>query len=111
MNKKGVNDGRRMHFTIRCSEEEYAEMQSVWRKSTSQSFSEYARKVLMEAPVVVTCRNMSLDGLIDELNGLRNQLEQLMTCNPGPDEIESRRQILFEVKLIANKITEQCIPR
>jgi hypothetical protein len=84
-------------------------MQSIWGKTTCRSFSEYARKVLTEEPVSKTYRNVSLDALIVELNELRNQLQHLVTDNPGAGEIELIKSILDEVKLIGNKIIEQCI--
>ena len=79
-------------------------------KSTSRSFSEYARKVLTGKPVALTHRNVSLDALIEALNGLRHQLDQLLSSGSEPAENELVRTILQDIKIIANKINQQCTP-
>jgi c-di-GMP-related signal transduction protein len=96
-------------MSISCSPEEYATMQTLWKESTSRSFSGYARKILLGKPVIVKCRNVSLDALIDELNQLRNQLEQAMIRNPSAVDTSLTYRILQMIRAIADKISEQCV--
>jgi len=58
--------------------------------------------------VATKYRNVSLDALIEELNELKSQLEKVLTRSCAPVETELIKNIFNEVKLIANKITEQC---
>jgi hypothetical protein len=100
-----------VHVNFVCSREEYARMRGLCAKSTSLSFSEYARKTLLKKPVAITYRNLSLDALIEELNELRNQLERLLTQRPtlvGTVQIEN---ILHAIATISNKIILECIPK
>jgi hypothetical protein len=108
---KSTSTGKRKEKLLRiyCSLAEYAIMQTQWEKSTSRSFSGYARQVLLGKPVIVTWRNASLDALISELNELRSQLEQAMTRDPPSIEISLANKILQMITIIANKISEQCM--
>lgn len=110
MNRKDAKDRRRRRINISCSEEEYAAIHRHCDKSMSQGLNEYARKVLLEKPVVMVWRNVSLDALIEELNALRNKLALLETHNLGPLEIYEMNNVLNKIGLIADKITDQCIP-
>lgn len=111
MNRKHPWRRRGIVVTILVTQQEYDAMNAMWRKTTCRSFSEYARKVLAEEPVATTYRNASLDALIGELNELRSQLERLTAGNPRHQESELTKNILHEVKLIAIKINERCIPQ
>ena len=97
-------------LTIYCTREENVLIRDMAARSTSRSFSEYARKVLTGKPVALTYRNVSLDALIEALNALRQQLDQLMSGSSGPAENELERTILQDIKIIADKINQQCIP-
>jgi hypothetical protein len=79
-------------------------------RSTSRSFSEYARAVLLKKPVAITHRNLSLDGLIDALNAVNNELERLLD-HPSlrPADLAQITPLLQEVKSICYKIADECI--
>jgi hypothetical protein len=110
---KRNDSGKRsdVHVNFVCSSEEYAVMRSLCAKSTSLSFSEYARKTLLEKPVAITYRNLSLDALIAELNEVRNQLDRLVTQHPTLVDDIQIANILHAITTISNKIILQCIPK
>lgn len=110
MNRKDPSERRRMRVNISCSEEDYAAIHRLCSKSLSQSLNEYARNVLLEKPVVMVWRNVSLDALIEELNELRNKLELLMKQHHEHLETSLLNNIFHTISLIADKISEQCIP-
>jgi hypothetical protein len=102
---------RPMVVNFTCSREEYEAIQILARETTCRSFSEYARKVLMGKPVVVTIRNRSLDDLIDVLTGIYANLEGL-GARPswGPKEREEVARVLEMISSTVFKIIEQCMP-
>ena len=97
-------------LTIYCTREENAQIRAMAAKSTSRSLSEYARKVLTRTPVAIKHRNVSLDALIEELNGLRQQLERISLQETGALENGPAGKILQNINLIATKIIELCTP-
>jgi hypothetical protein len=101
---------RQIH--MRCSPQEVDAMKAQWKKSTCRTFSEYARKLLSAQPVVLTSRNLSLDNLIDGINGTRGQLAKLLE-NPRLSA-EDRSQLLslvLDLKKAFYQIAEICIPK
>ncbi len=94
-----------------CSREEYEAMHALARQTTCRSFSEYARKMLMGRPVVVTVRNRSLDELIDVLTGIYADLEGL-AARPGwvLKDREEITRVLENISSTLFKIIEQCMP-
>jgi hypothetical protein len=108
-NDSGKHSYKRVNFD--CTREEYATMRSLCAKSTSLSFSEYARKTLLKKPVAITYRNLSLDALIEELNELRDQLERLVTQRPTLVGTVQMENILQAIATISNKIILECIPK
>lgn len=108
--KRSIGEGRHKMFSVYCSEEDLKRIKDHWRKTICRSLSEYARKVLMEKPVAVTTRNLSLDSLIEQLIGLRNDFEKL-TGKSGFWARDRHRLLsaLQEIKVILNKIVDECI--
>ena len=97
-------------FTIYCTQEQNTQIRDMAARSTCRSLSEYGRKVLMKTPVAITHRNLSLDALIEELNGLRRQLERLLGQQTSGTEADLAKTILQNINLIATKIIELCTP-
>ena len=87
-------------------------MKAQWKKSTCRTFSEYARKLLMAQPVVLTSRNLSLDSLIDGLNGMRAELAKLQE-NPmlSPEKRDRLFCLVLDLKEALYQIAKLCIPK
>lgn len=70
-------------ISFRVKPDEYDKIHGNFKKSACRKFSDYARKTLMEKPVVVTYRNQSTDDfltlaadLFKTLNGIGNNFNQ-----------------------------------
>ena len=99
-----------MKIALCCTKKEYEAMRELSRKSTSRSFSEYARKVLLGKPVAITHRDLSLDSLIDAINGIRNELERILDHQSLRQADIARLSVLIqEVKALFYKIADKCI--
>ncbi|TPG38396.1 plasmid mobilization relaxosome protein MobC [Flavobacterium pectinovorum] len=72
MEEENKNRTRWMH--LRLSSAEYEILQKQFDKSTCRKLSDYARKNLLQKPVVLKYRNESLDELMSELILLRKDL-------------------------------------
>ena len=68
---------RNKKVTIRFTEQENEKLDEKFAKTTSPNLSEYLRNILMNRPVTMRYRNDSLDDLIDELSGLRRELNSI----------------------------------
>lgn len=101
-----------MKIALCCTKKEYDAMRELSRLSTSRSFSEYARKVLLNRPVTITIRDLSLNSLIDAVNGIRNELEGLLD-RPSlkQADINQLAALIKELKLIFYQIADQCIQK
>ena len=64
-------------LTIRLSKEEEASLLKLFRKTTCQSLSEYGRSILLKEPVVVLYRNASADDFLEEMVGLKKELNAI----------------------------------
>ncbi|TPG44161.1 plasmid mobilization relaxosome protein MobC [Flavobacterium pectinovorum] len=81
MEEENKNRTRWLH--LRLTSAEYEILQKQFGKSTCRKLSEYARKNLLQKPVVLKYRNESLDELMSELillkkdlNGIGNNFNQ-----------------------------------
>lgn len=72
MEEENKNRTRWLH--LRLTSSEYETLQKQFKKSTCRKLSEYARKNLLQKPVVLKYRNESLDELMHELILLRKDL-------------------------------------
>jgi hypothetical protein len=72
MEEENKNRTRWLH--LRLTSAEYEILQKQFGKSTCRKLSEYARKNLLQKPVVLKYRNESLDELMSELILLRKDL-------------------------------------
>ncbi|MCJ8208080.1 plasmid mobilization relaxosome protein MobC [Mucilaginibacter sp. RS28] len=65
---------RTRKLTVRFTPEEYNQISSRQKKSTTRIISDYVRDVLLEGKITLYYRNQSLDQLIDEFKLLRREL-------------------------------------
>lgn len=72
MEEENKNRTRWLH--LRLTSAEYEILQKQFNKSTCRKLSDYARKNLLQKPVVSKYRNESLDELMSELIMLRKDL-------------------------------------
>ena len=76
---KKKRPARNRWLTIRLNSDEEAALQKHCRTTTCQSLSEYGRRVLLKAPVVVLYRNASADDFLEEMVGLKRELNAIGT--------------------------------
>jgi MobC-like protein len=111
-------------LTIRMSEEEYQEVEKLSQKTTCQSLSEYARKVILAKPVVMRYRNQSLDDFMTGMLQLQNELRaiggnfnqvvrRLHALRHIPDlqqwillNEQDKTRIFLQIESISNKINQ-----
>lgn len=62
---------------VRLSDREAAEINKLFKASSERYLSDFARKKVLGKTVFVATRNASLDGLVEELAGLRTELSRL----------------------------------
>lgn len=72
--KKPVRD---RWLTIRLNKGEEAALLKYCRKTTCQSLSEYGRSILLKEPVTVLLRNGSADNFLEEMVGLKKELNAI----------------------------------
>lgn len=75
MEEKKQNRTRWLH--LRMTDHEYKTLQKLHTKSICPKLSDFARKNLLQQPVVLKYRNESLDHLMTELIQLRAQLHPI----------------------------------
>ncbi len=126
MKEEKKNRTRWLH--LRLSEQEYKILQKYFAESLCPKLSDFARKNLLQKPVVLKYRNESLDDLISELTRLRTELnpignnfnqavKKLHSLSQIPDfkmwilSFETDKKILFnsieEIKLSIRNITKK----
>lgn len=64
-------------LTIRLSKEEEALLLKLSEKTTCRSLSEYSRTILLKEPVIVRYRNASADDFLEEMVGLKKNLNAI----------------------------------
>jgi hypothetical protein len=72
MEEQNKNRNRWLH--LRLTDSEFDILQKGFQKSTCQKLSDFARKNLLQKPIIMKYRNESLDELITELILLRKDL-------------------------------------
>ncbi|MDB5159431.1 MAG: mobilization protein [Mucilaginibacter sp.] len=117
----------RSWITFRVKPEEHRQISGRFRKSNCRKLSDYARKVLMEKPVVIYHRNASAEEflmsarlMVKQLNGIGNNFNQAvhklhmldtdrqfkdwyLAWNIGRETMQNR---IDEVKKLLQKIYE-----
>ena len=64
-------------ISFRVKPEEYNLIRDQFEKTTCRKLSEYARKVLLNKPVVIKYRNQSADDFLAEIIQLKNELNHI----------------------------------
>lgn len=64
-------------ISFRVKPAEYQKIQSLFSKTTHRKLSEYARNVLLQKPVTIKVRNESADQYLDEMIGLKKELNAI----------------------------------
>ena len=94
------------------SSEEYEVIKSLFEASAYRTFSSYIRKMLLAQPISLKYGNASIDPLIDQLIGLRNNIEATLDHPSLSDEDKSCLKGLFsEIKAIIAKISDICLQK
>ena len=65
---------RKRWLHVRLNDSEYSLLNELHEKTTSRELSDYARRVLLQLPVIVRYRNESADAILTELIRLKNEL-------------------------------------
>jgi hypothetical protein len=73
------------HISLYFEEEQYKQVKEFIRSTTCRSFNEYARKVLLQKPVVVTYRNRSLDDLTEAFVQFKRYAENILLIDTLTD--------------------------
>jgi len=74
---KEIKKVRNKWLTIRVNEKEYNTIHDLYKKTTSQSISEFARNILLKKPVIIKYRNQSADEFLSEMIVLKNELNAI----------------------------------
>jgi len=68
---------RNKWLNIRVNEKEYNSILDLYKKTTSQSISEFARNMLLKKPIIIKYRNQSADQFLSEMIKLKNELNAI----------------------------------
>jgi hypothetical protein len=68
---------RKKMVVVRMNDEEYKTLEDLRKKTTTKYTSTYARKVLLQKPVVVKYRNVSADAFLQEMLLLKKELNYI----------------------------------
>jgi hypothetical protein len=68
---------RNKWLNIRVNEKEYNKIHDLFKKTTSQSISEFTRNILLQKPVIIKYRNQSADEFLSEMIKLKNALNAI----------------------------------
>lgn len=77
MRMKEQRDTVSKRITVRLRPVEYAELYKEFKATTSQSLSQYLRKVLLEKPVVIHYRDAASDNMLSLLNDISRALSAI----------------------------------
>ena len=102
---------------LRLTPDEYQKIMKEFNKSTCRKISDYARKSLLQKPIVSTYRNQSLDDFMAEMIRLRGELNAIgNNFNQAVKKLHTLNQIAdfkhwlisyeLEKKILFNKVDE-----
>lgn len=74
---KETNKIRSRWLTIRLNEDEEKKLLQLYSRTTSSGLSEYARDVLLRAPINVLYRNQTADEFLEEMILLKKELNAI----------------------------------
>jgi hypothetical protein len=115
MMKEQNNRTKWLH--LRLTPDEYQKIVEAFSKSTCRKVSDYARKNLLQKPIVNTYRNQSLDDFMTEMIRLRGELNAIgNNFNQAVKKLHTLQQIAefkhwllsyeLEKKILFNKVEE-----
>jgi len=95
--------------TVRFTQKEYEKLEKKFQNTTSSQLSHYIRNVLLGKPVVIKYRNESLDGFMEEIILLKQELNAIgNNFNQAVKKLHSLKQIPeFRNWLLMNETTKQ----
>jgi hypothetical protein len=110
-------NNRTKWFHLRLTPDEYQKIMKEFNKSTCRKLSDYARKNLLQKPIVNTYRNQSLDDFMAEMIRLRLELNAIgNNFNQAVKKLHTLHQIAdfrhwllsyeLEKKILFNKVDE-----
>ena len=102
---------------LRLTPDEYQKIMKEFNKSTCRKISDYARKNLLQKPIISTYRNQSLDDFMAEMIRLRGELNAIgHNFNQAVKKLHTLHQISdfkrwlisyeLEKKILFNKVDE-----
>ena len=102
---------------LRLTPDEYQKIMKEFNKSTCRKISDYARKNLLQKPIISTYRNQSLDDFMAEMIRLRGELNAIgNNFNQAVKKLHTLHQISdfkrwlisyeLEKKILFNKVDE-----
>ena len=114
---KEQNNNRTKWLHLRLSPDEHQKIVKEFSKSTCRKLSDYARKNLLQKPIVKTYRNQSLDDFMAEMMRLRGELNAIgNNFNQAVKKLHTLNQISdfkhwlisyeLEKKILFNKVDE-----
>ena len=114
---KEQNKNRTKWLHLRLTLEEYQKIVTAFSKSTCRKLSDYARKNLLQKPIVTKYRNQSLDDFMAEMIRLRSELNAIgNNFNQAVKKLHTLHQITefkhwlinyeLEKKILFNKVDE-----
>lgn len=75
--RKREKEVRKKMVVVRMNEEEYKTLEGLRKKTTTKYLSTYARKILLQKPVVLKYRNVSADDFLKEMLLLKKELNAI----------------------------------
>ena len=108
MSQDGISKYVR-RITVRFKPEEFERLQRHYKSTTCRKLSEYARKVLLNKPVVVNYRNQSADEILAEMIQLKAELNALgNNFNQAVKKLHTLEKISeFRTWLLLNEVSKQ----
>lgn len=109
MKKKNLN--RTRIIGLRLTPEEYSKIERKWKASTCRKLSGYIRRHLFDRPITITYRNRSMDGLVEELAKVRDELNHIgNNFNQAVKRLHTLDQITeFKRWLIAYEVEKKTL--
>ncbi len=93
-------------ISFRVKPDEYDKIHQHLRNTTHRKLSEYARKVLLNKPVVVKYRNESADAVLSAMIELKNELNSIgNNFNQSVKKLHTLKEISeFKIWVVSNEI-------
>ena len=108
---RSPNRLRKNQVTVYYTDEEYAELQKFFTRSTGLYLAAYVRKVSIAEPVEMKIRNASFDDFLSAIIPLQKELRTLRRTTPFTPENEAAVVELHRaIQQAIEKIVLPCMP-